>query len=130
MEVSGVIDVIKKYNISVNFLERKDKPETKRFLLNYNLVSNLYPLFFKVLALDISLLNGTRTEYLKDWFKPPFSHNLHWADTKHQSILGLAEQEFKTELFLWKVKCPFEFFSSIDTLRENIGCMTWWDLWM
>lgn len=66
MEVSGVIDVIKKYNISVNFLERKDKPETKRFLLNYNLVSNLYPLFFKVLALDISLLNGTRTEYLKD----------------------------------------------------------------
>ena len=47
MEVAGVADVIKKHNISVNFLERKDKPETKRFPLNYNLVFNLYPLFSK-----------------------------------------------------------------------------------
>ena len=47
MEVAGVADVIKKHNISVNFLERKDKPETKRLPLSYNLVSNLYPVFSK-----------------------------------------------------------------------------------
>ena len=60
MEVADVIDVIMKHNISVNFLKRKDKPETKRFPLNYNLVSNLYPLFPNLLFILCYFLHETK----------------------------------------------------------------------
>lgn len=64
MVVADVIGIIKKHNTSVNFLERKNKPEAKRFSLNSELVSNsVYPPYlFKFWALDISPMNGIRTE--------------------------------------------------------------------
>lgn len=131
MEGADVIDVIKKHNTSVNFSERKNEPEAKRFPLSSKLVSNsMYRPYSKLWPLDISPLNGTRTEYLKDWFKSTFSHNLHWIYKKHQSVLRLVEPEFKKELSLLRIKFPFEFSSSIDPLKERYWATAWLDLSM
>lgn len=46
MEGVDVIDVIKKYNILVNFLERKNELEVKRFFLSFKLVFNLMYRFY------------------------------------------------------------------------------------
>lgn len=48
LKVADVIDVIKKYNTSVNFLERKNKLKAKRFPLDSKLESNsMHPFYLK-----------------------------------------------------------------------------------